>query len=90
MTLTPDSLRYLLRAVFGASRDEITCGDCYDRLDRFAEMELAGLDPCEALPRVREHLDLCGECQEEFEALLLALQAGQPGGEAWRGVALRG
>jgi hypothetical protein len=27
------------------------------------------------MPLVQEHVEICGECREEFEALLAALQA---------------
>ena len=83
MTLTPDVLRHLLRRVFDAHPGEIACGDCFARLDRFAEMELAGLDAHEALPRVEEHLSTCHECQEEFEALMAVLRQAGAGERPW-------
>jgi hypothetical protein len=36
---------------------------------------LGSLDTAEAMPLVHEHLHMCGECREEFEALLTALSA---------------
>jgi hypothetical protein len=39
------------------------------------EMKLSGLNAAQAMPLVQEHVDICGECREEFEALLAALQA---------------
>ena len=56
-------------------RGEIGCDECFEELDRFIAMQLAGLDTAEAMPLVQEHLHLCGECREEFEALLTALRA---------------
>jgi hypothetical protein len=44
-------------------------------VDRFVEMELSGLDAAAAMPLVQDHLDKCGDCREEFEALLTALRA---------------
>ena len=41
----------------------------------FAELHLAGKNAAEALPLVQDHLDRCGNCREEFEALLTALRA---------------
>ncbi len=38
-------------------------------------MHLAGKNAAEALPLVQDHLERCGDCREEFEALLAALQA---------------
>jgi predicted anti-sigma-YlaC factor YlaD len=54
---------------------EIGCDECFDEVDRFIEMELSGLDAAQAMPLVQEHLEICGECREEFEALLAALRA---------------
>ena len=78
MTLTPDVLGYLVRSVFAAHPGEMPCGECYARVDRFAEMELAGLDAAAALPLVEEHLRTCGECREEFECLVAALRDAAP------------
>ena len=55
-------------------RGEIGCDECFEELDHFITMQLAGLDPTEAMPLVKEHLHMCGECREEFEALLTALR----------------
>ena len=43
--------------------------------DRFAEMVLDGKPAAEAMPLVQDHLDRCGDCHEEFDALLAALRA---------------
>ena len=40
-------------------------------------MELSGLNAAQAMPLVHEHLHMCGECREEFEALLAALRAAE-------------
>ena len=55
--------------------EEIGCEECFEQVDRFVEMELSGLDAARAMPLVQEHLEICGECREEFEVLLIALQA---------------
>ena len=75
MPLTPAQLRSLLRASVRTMAGEIACDACYDALDRFAEAHLAGLDAADALPRVAEHLAVCHECRDEFEALLDGLRA---------------
>lgn len=75
MRLTSDILRKLLRAVRNTRPDEITCDACFQKLDRFAEQQLAGKPAAEAMPLVRDHLDRCDPCREEFEALLDALRA---------------
>jgi predicted anti-sigma-YlaC factor YlaD len=55
--------------------DEIGCDECFEHVDRFVEMRLAGKKAAEAMPLVQDHLDRCNDCREEFEALLTALRA---------------
>lgn len=75
MSLSPALLHALVRAAAQTRPDEIGCGDCYDRIDAFAEAHLAGLDAAAAMPLVARHLAMCDECRDEFEALLDALRA---------------
>jgi hypothetical protein len=73
--LDPQALKAMARDIMTARPDEIGCAECLDQMDRFVEIELAGKDAAEAMPLVRDHLDRCGNCREEFEALLAALRA---------------
>ena len=73
--LDHDELNKLVRAVLETSEDELGCDECLEEVDRFVEMELAGLDAAAAMPLVHNHLQKCHECQEEFEALLAALRS---------------
>jgi hypothetical protein len=73
--LEAQKLKGLVRGIMTTRPDEIGCEECFEELDRFVEMELAGKDAAEAMPLVQDHLDRCRECKEEFEALLAALRA---------------
>ncbi len=75
MQLEPATLKQMERAVITTRPDEIGCGECFEQLDRFIEMTLAGRNAGEALPLVQDHLERCRDCREEFEALLVALRA---------------
>jgi hypothetical protein len=44
-------------------------------MDQFVDLTLAGKDAAEAMPLVQDHLNRCGDCREEFEALLAAVRA---------------
>lgn len=68
-------LKRLVRGIMTTRPDEIGCDECFEQLDRFVEMRLSGKDAAEAMPLVRDHLDRCGDCREEFEALLRVLHA---------------
>lgn len=75
--LNPEELGKLARALGMTSEVELGCDECFEELDRFVEMELAGLDAATAMPLVQDHLEKCGDCGEEYEALLTALRAEQ-------------
>lgn len=77
--LTPDLLAMMVNVALSTRDDEIDCDTCFDELDRFVELHLQHQDAAAALPLVQDHLDRCGPCREEFEALLRALQATQTG-----------
>lgn len=77
MKLTKEFLNNMIRAIQVTKPDEIGCNECFDDLHRFAELELAGKAPEDALPLIKDHLDRCGNCRQEYEALLEALNATQ-------------
>ncbi len=75
MKLEPAMLKKMVRAVIATRHDELTCGECFEELDRFVEMTLAEVNAAEAMPLVEDHLRRCRDCREEFEALLAVLRA---------------
>jgi len=75
MKIEPATLKRIVYSAITARPDEIGCDECFEQLDRFVETTLAGKDAAEAMPLVQDHLDRCGDCREEFEALLAALRA---------------
>lgn len=54
---------------------EISCDDVHAVLAEFAERSQQGEDVSHLMPKVHQHLELCPDCREEFEALLLAMEA---------------
>jgi hypothetical protein len=67
-----------LRGVLGPSEPELTCEACFDELDRYVELELAGADADAAVPGMRAHLAGCPACREDHDSLrdLLSHDAG--------------
>ncbi len=57
-----------------ARADELSCDDLYSRLDEFVETQVKSNDAGKIMPLIREHLDMCPECCEEYEALLSVLE----------------
>jgi hypothetical protein len=70
----------LLRRALGPSEPEIGCDDCFDLLDRYVELELAGEAAGRAIPGMAPHLEGCPACAEEHRSLLALLSedAGPP------------
>jgi predicted anti-sigma-YlaC factor YlaD len=65
----------MVQEIVSARPDEIGCAECFEQVDHFVEVKLAGRNAAEAMPLVQDHLDRCSDCREEFEALLAALRA---------------
>jgi anti-sigma factor RsiW len=66
--------RDVIRALLGPAGPELTCDQCFEELDRYVELELAGQDAERAVPGMGAHLQGCPACREEH-ASLLALAA---------------
>ena len=69
----------VLRRILGPAEAEVGCDACFDQLDRYVELELAGEDADRAIPGLRAHLDGCPACREEH-ASLVALVGGEQAG----------
>lgn len=63
-----------LRVLESVREEDATCDEIYTRIDEYVEREVDKKDAAELMPLVREHLDLCPECCEEYEALLDILE----------------
>jgi hypothetical protein len=71
--LPNDAVLGILRVLDDIPDEEITCDDLYARLDEYVEREVDSNDAAQIMPVIREHLDLCPECCEEYEVLLEVL-----------------
>ena len=74
-----DSRSPVLRSLLGPGRPEVTCEVCFDELDRYVELRLAGADAEAAVPGMAAHLRGCPACAEEYQSLT-ALVAGEGSG----------
>jgi hypothetical protein len=59
----------VLRALLGPDGPELSCNECFEQLDRYVELELAGSNADEAIPGMRAHLDGCPACHEDHASL---------------------
>jgi hypothetical protein len=69
-----------LERLLGPIGYELTCDECFERLDEYVELELEGEDADRRIPGMRNHLDGCPACHEEHESLR-TLVAADPGAQ---------
>ena len=70
--------RDLLARLLGPADPEVSCEQCFELLDQYVDLELAGEDADARLPGMRAHLEGCPACHEDHESLraLVATTAG--------------
>jgi hypothetical protein len=62
-------IQQALDRLLGPAGPEVGCDVCFDELDRYVELEVAGRDADAAVPGLRAHLEGCPACREEHESL---------------------
>ncbi|MBI3760834.1 MAG: hypothetical protein HY260_03100 [Chloroflexi bacterium] len=69
-------IKRLAEMVAETQEVEYSCDDVYCLLDQCVEAVARGEDLVKLMPLVQQHLDMCPDCREEFEALLRVVRAG--------------
>ena len=72
-----DETRDRLARLLGPAEPEVSCETCFEELDRYVELERAGVDAEAAVPGMRAHLTGCPACAEDHEALHALLDAAE-------------
>ena len=68
--LTNETVLGFLRVLEDVHAEELSCDEIYAKLDEYVEREADKKDAAQLMPLIRQHLDTCTECCEEYEALL--------------------
>jgi hypothetical protein len=71
--LPQETIIGIMRVLDTVPEEGVTCEELYVRLDEYVEREVDKKDAAQIMPILREHLDVCPECCEEYEALLEVL-----------------
>lgn len=74
MSMRLDELRRLLHLLDITAVDEIDCTEFMHRVGAYTEQIEAGRVPPPGFEAVTQHLRVCPECVEEFEAMYRALR----------------
>ncbi len=66
----------IVAALLGPGEPEVTCEACFEQLDRYVELKLAGAGADDAVPGMRAHLIGCPACRDDYDSLLALLKSG--------------
>ena len=76
--IDPQRSTRALRALLGPVGPELSCDECFEQLDRYVELELAGRDADAAVAGMAAHLEGCPACREDHDSLRALLEAEPP------------
>lgn len=72
----PDAMTMkVLQALVMTEEYEVSCDDVFAVLDEVAEAVHRGENVLLLMPLIRQHLEMCPDCREEYETLLRMLQS---------------
>jgi len=64
-----------IERLLGPAGPELTCEQCFELLDEFVELEVAGRRAEARVPGMTAHLEGCAACKEDRESLAALLRA---------------
>lgn len=71
----PDAgTKKLLGSLARGDPEQVSCDEVFTVLDQFAEAVQRGENVLLFMPLIKQHLDACPSCREEYETLLRMLQ----------------
>jgi hypothetical protein len=71
----------MVEYLVGPTDPELSCDECFEVLDAYVELELAGVAVADQMPLMHGHLLGCSACRDDHDSLLALLLA-DPGGLA--------
>ena len=77
MRLNDEHYKGLARALLATKPVEMTCTEWIDHIAGYVELVAAGKPIPDFYQDVVDHIELCSECDEEFQAILAAVSESQ-------------
>ena len=76
----PADPRRMVERLVGPVGPELGCDECFEVLDSYVELELAGAPADAQMPLMHAHLAGCSACRDDKDSLLALLSAdpGEP------------
>ena len=75
MALNSEQIVRLLKMIRQTQEVELTCPECLDELDKYTQGILDGAPIEGVLERVREHLEACPCCNDQYQLVLETLKS---------------
>jgi hypothetical protein len=67
--------REALERLLAPTGYQVDCERCFELVDQYVELELAGIEAGSLMPGLRTHLDGCSACNEDHQSLRALLDA---------------
>ena len=58
-----------LKNIYRTQEEEISCTECFDQVSHYVDLEVGGREVSTEMPELKQHLQQCRACREEYEAL---------------------
>ena len=71
-----DDDRRLIGRLLGPAQPEVSCETCFDLLDVYVDLEVAGADAAAEMPGMHAHFAGCPACDEDHRSLLALARGG--------------
>jgi hypothetical protein len=75
--LTEAMVIQLMHCLEQINEQSCSCEEAFALLDEYAELVVTDEEAMLLMPLVRNHMSICADCNDRFEALLLILQTEQ-------------
>jgi predicted anti-sigma-YlaC factor YlaD len=67
--MDPSRFEMVLERILKTEEEELDCSECFDSVSAYVEGLLGGEPQTGQMRRVKQHLEQCRVCREEFETL---------------------
>lgn len=74
VAISPDNLVELMHRLETTLDNAYSCDEAFALLDEYVELVATTEEAEQLMPLVKNHLDLCPDCRDEFEILLHILK----------------
>ena len=64
-----DRFERWLQDIHQTQNEEISCSECFDLVSHFVELELSGDAAAAKMLPLKQHLNQCATCRQEYETL---------------------